>query len=348
MMTRWPRAWPRIRQALWIALAVAVLGLIGWRAREIEWSEVLTALRAMPLPTVAQGALIAVAAHAAYISYDLLARRYTGHRLGIGRTAAVAGVCFAFNLNLGALVGGVALRYRLYGRFGLTASMITRILGFSLLTNWIGYSALAGAAFCQRAGRSARWRSHFERCAARIRRGVAAASRRVFGGVSMVAAAPLECTRPHDRAAAGTDGGAADHRIRDTLVAGGVSTVRAAAGQSRFRNGTRRAAAEQRSRRDHTHSRRARCAGGRVSVVIGRRASNQSTACGVACVPSSVLSGAIDSRRVHLRCARICCAPPPCAHLRAIGCEATFGDDPTLTAAFSALIYDVNRTCNVR
>ena len=147
MIKRWPRAWPRIKQALGIAFAVAVLGLIGWHAREIEWSEVLTALHALPLRTIALGAVVAVAAHAAYISYDLLARLYTGHPLGIGQTAAVAGVCFAFNLNLGALVGGVALRYRLYSRFGLTTSVITRILGFSVLTNWIGYSALAGAAF---------------------------------------------------------------------------------------------------------------------------------------------------------------------------------------------------------
>lgn len=141
------RAWPRIRQALWIAFAIAVLGLIGSRARAIEWSEVLTALRALPLATVALAAAIAVAAYAAYIGYDLLARRHTGHRLGVGRTATVAGVCFAFNLNLGALVGGVALRYRLYGRLGLNAATVTRILGFSLLTNWIGYAALAGAVF---------------------------------------------------------------------------------------------------------------------------------------------------------------------------------------------------------
>jgi uncharacterized membrane protein YbhN (UPF0104 family) len=124
-----------------------VLGLIGVRAREIDWSDVLTALRALPLSTVALAAVIALTAYGAYIGYDLLARRYTGHRLGLGQTAAVAGVCFAFNLNLGALVGGVALRYRLYGRFGLSGSVITRILGFALLTNWIGYSALAGTAF---------------------------------------------------------------------------------------------------------------------------------------------------------------------------------------------------------
>jgi uncharacterized membrane protein YbhN (UPF0104 family) len=136
-----------VRQALWTAFAIAVLGLIGSRASAIDWSDVLTTLRALPLVAVALGAVITVAAYAAYISYDLLARHHTGHRLGIGRTAAVAGVCFAFNLNLGALAGGVAMRYRLYGRFGLGASVITRILGFSVLTNWMGYSALAGAVF---------------------------------------------------------------------------------------------------------------------------------------------------------------------------------------------------------
>ena len=138
---------PRIRKALWIAVAVGVLWLITSRARAIDWGEVLAAVRALPLTTVALAAAIAVAAHAAYISYDLLARHHVGHRLGTRRTAAIAGVSFAFNLNLGALVGGVALRYRLYGRFGLPASVITRILGFSLLTNWMGYAALAGAFF---------------------------------------------------------------------------------------------------------------------------------------------------------------------------------------------------------
>lgn len=143
----WRRAWPRIRQALWCAFGLAVLALIATRARAIDWREVLTALRALPVTTILLAAAISAAAHATFVSYELLARRYTGHHLGAARTAAIGGVCFAFNLNLGALVGGVALRYRLYGRFGLRASVVTRILGFSLLTNWIGYATLAGVAF---------------------------------------------------------------------------------------------------------------------------------------------------------------------------------------------------------
>lgn len=143
----WRQAWPRTRQILFVAFALAVLGLIAWRAREIDWTAVLAALRALPLRTVALASVIALAAHVAYISYDVLARHYTGHRLGLGRTIAVAGVSFAFNLNLGALVGGIALRYRLYSRFGLAVPVITRVVGFSLLTNWMGYAALAGASF---------------------------------------------------------------------------------------------------------------------------------------------------------------------------------------------------------
>ncbi len=146
-MTGWRRAWPWLKRILPVALALAGLGVIGWRARETDWNEVFAALRALPIRTLAAGAVLALLAHAAYISYDFLARRYTGHSLGFARTAAVAGVSFAFTLNLGGLVGGVALRYRLYGRYGLGTAVITRIVGFCLLTNWIGYSALAGAAF---------------------------------------------------------------------------------------------------------------------------------------------------------------------------------------------------------
>jgi uncharacterized membrane protein YbhN (UPF0104 family) len=140
-------AWPRAKKSFFIVSAIVILGLVAWRAREIDWNKVLGAVRALPLSIVAMAALIAFAAHATYVGYDLLARRYTGHRIGLVRTIAIAAVCFAFNLNLGGLVGGVALRYRLYGRFGLHAPLITRIVGFCLVTNWIGYSALGGAAF---------------------------------------------------------------------------------------------------------------------------------------------------------------------------------------------------------
>jgi uncharacterized membrane protein YbhN (UPF0104 family) len=56
-------------------------------------------------------------------------------------------ISYAFNLNLGAMVGGIAFRYRLYSRHGLDTETVTRVLAMSMLTNWLGYVLLAGLAF---------------------------------------------------------------------------------------------------------------------------------------------------------------------------------------------------------
>jgi uncharacterized membrane protein YbhN (UPF0104 family) len=56
-------------------------------------------------------------------------------------------ISYAFNLNFGSLVGGVAFRYRLYSRLGLANGVITRVLSISMLTNWLGYVVLAGTVF---------------------------------------------------------------------------------------------------------------------------------------------------------------------------------------------------------
>ncbi len=79
-----------------------------------------------------------------YCGYELLARRQVGHRLPRPRTAAIAFVCYAVGLNLGALLGGGGMRLRLYTRAGLRAGQAARIAGFAMLTNWLGYAALAG------------------------------------------------------------------------------------------------------------------------------------------------------------------------------------------------------------
>jgi uncharacterized membrane protein YbhN (UPF0104 family) len=54
---------------------------------------------------------------------------------------------YAFALNLGALLGGAGLRYRMYARSGLRNGTIGRIVAFVVATNWLGYVALAGVLF---------------------------------------------------------------------------------------------------------------------------------------------------------------------------------------------------------
>ena len=97
--------------------------------------------------TLFLGLLLAAAGYTVFSSFDLLSRYYIGHSLPKRRVFTVAFVCNAFNLNLSSWVGAVALRYRLYSRLGLGIADITRILTFSLVTNWFGYLLLAGILF---------------------------------------------------------------------------------------------------------------------------------------------------------------------------------------------------------
>lgn len=139
--------WPWLKRAAGLAFMILVIALLASQARSIEWAEVLTALEDYPLSTAWGAVLLAVASFTLYSSFDLLGRHYTGHGLGTRTVMATTFVSYIFNLNLGSLVGGVAMRYRLYSRLGLKPGVITRIMSISMLTNWMGYVFLAGLVF---------------------------------------------------------------------------------------------------------------------------------------------------------------------------------------------------------
>lgn len=129
---------------------VLIAGLLFSQARQIEWGEVGVALRAYPATTLLAAAALAALSHLIYSGIDLFGRHWTKHGLPLRQVMPLTFVCYAFNLNLGSLVGGFAMRYRLYSRLGLPVDTITRVLGMSLVTNWLGYLVLAGGVFATR------------------------------------------------------------------------------------------------------------------------------------------------------------------------------------------------------
>jgi glycosyltransferase 2 family protein len=142
--------WPAAKRGATFVFFGAVLLLLFQQARNVDWSEVTSALRGYSLQTLLVAAGLAICSHALYSTYDLIGRHETGHSLHARQVATVGLISYAFNLNLGSLVGGFAFRYRLYSRFGLRTGVITRVLSLSLLTNWLGYLVLAGTVFLLR------------------------------------------------------------------------------------------------------------------------------------------------------------------------------------------------------
>jgi glycosyltransferase 2 family protein len=136
------RWWPWLKRALTAAFFLLVAALVIAEARAVDWKQVLQTMRDAPVSVLAGAAALAAASHLLFSCFDLLGRRYTGHTLPTRTVMAVNFISYAFNLNLGAAVGGVAFRYRLYTQLGLKLGAITRVVSLSMLTNWIGYISL--------------------------------------------------------------------------------------------------------------------------------------------------------------------------------------------------------------
>ena len=118
--------------------------------KNLEWNEVVDALRGFDTMTLLGCAAITAVSFTLFASFDLLGRAYTGHHLPARQVMPLTFVCYCFNLNLSSWVGAIGLRYRLYSRLGLSVSTVTRILTFSLITNWLGYMIWAGIIFSLR------------------------------------------------------------------------------------------------------------------------------------------------------------------------------------------------------
>ena len=139
--------WPWVRRGASTAFFGLVAYLLVLQARSIEWGQVLSSLQNYPVLDAWGAVALAAASYLLYSCFDLLGRRYTGHTLPAPTVMRLTFVSYAFNLNLGSVIGGIAFRYRLYSRLGLAFSTITRIMSLSMLANWMGYLLLAGLVF---------------------------------------------------------------------------------------------------------------------------------------------------------------------------------------------------------
>lgn len=135
--------WPWLTRGMAAAFFAVVAWLILHQARTVDWPAVRQALQALPASVLAVAGVLALASHCTYGTFDWVGRDVSGHRLGRAATLGIAMTSYPFTLNLGSLIGGVGVRYRLYARRGVDPGTIGQVVGTSIVTNWLGYLLLA-------------------------------------------------------------------------------------------------------------------------------------------------------------------------------------------------------------
>jgi len=135
------------KTALTVAFFLGLIVLFSLLARRIDWSEVFQTLGDFKWRTLLIAGGLTLCSFIVYACFDLIGRTYIRQPLRWKQILPVGIISYAFNLNLSAWVGGIAMRYRLYSRLGVSTGNIAKILGLSLATNWFGYMALAGVVF---------------------------------------------------------------------------------------------------------------------------------------------------------------------------------------------------------
>jgi len=187
-MTGRRRRRDRAIQIVTLAITAIALALLAHHARSVDWPQVWQALAGYRPHSLAVAAALAALSYLLYCGYELAARRYAGHGLSTRRTMLIGFTCYAFSLNVGALIGGGGFRLRLYSHSGLRAGAIGRIVAFAVSTNWSGYLVLAGSVLIAQP--------------IALPQGAASIAGRMLGlAMLAVAAAYLfACARWHDRA----------------------------------------------------------------------------------------------------------------------------------------------------
>jgi phosphatidylglycerol lysyltransferase len=130
-----------------LGLALFVLALLVLRRelRSVSYHELSRAIFAEPAGSLLLALGLVALNYLVLGGYDLLALRYVGRSLPVGRVLLASFVAYAIQYNVGfGMVSGGTVRYRFYSRWGITAGELSRIIVFYSVTFWAGLVLLGG------------------------------------------------------------------------------------------------------------------------------------------------------------------------------------------------------------
>lgn len=135
------------RYTVIVAIMFFAVYLLRKKLHDIEWSSVLDAMYKVSWVSLALAVGITAANFLLLTGYDLIAVRYLRKQIALKRVMAGAVVGYAMSNVFGWTIGGTAVRYRLYSKWGFSLVEIVAFISIISMTFWLGMFLLAGIAF---------------------------------------------------------------------------------------------------------------------------------------------------------------------------------------------------------
>lgn len=123
------------------------LWLLHSELKHYHLHDLVDAFAKMPAKSFAMAVGLTALNFIILVGYDWLAICYIRHPMKLERIALASFLGYAVGNNFGTLLGGSAIRYRLYTSWGLSAVEIVKLMFILSATFWIGLFALSSVVF---------------------------------------------------------------------------------------------------------------------------------------------------------------------------------------------------------
>ncbi len=136
---------PYLTTIFFVAVAIVFYQTLS----QMDWQKVRLSLAQFSWPIVFPVICLVILDYLILSGYDYLGIRFFCiPGLSYFKILPSAFCSYAFNFNLGAWIGGLGFRFRIYSGWGVESASIPKIVIFSTLTNWLGHAFLSGIVFC--------------------------------------------------------------------------------------------------------------------------------------------------------------------------------------------------------
>jgi uncharacterized membrane protein YbhN (UPF0104 family) len=136
-----------LKKKMTLILTAVFFLLVAWmlfqRIDSINPDDIVEGFRRIEMPVLITAVCLVVFDYLILATFDYLGFRTSGqHFMNYPRVLFCGTICYAFTLNVGALVGGVGFRYRVYSQWKVDKDRIPYIILLSTASNWSGFILL--------------------------------------------------------------------------------------------------------------------------------------------------------------------------------------------------------------